>query len=503
MTVGIQSNTPRVQVPAQVVVAAGAAAAPFVATVASSDQDVQAQIVAQVAGASATATVPIVGVRPTGLSCVPQTISAGGFFTCAVTMNAPNVPQTARLSATSENSNFEFPDPFLTRPGQTQLSFEVYATPLAGRPSSIISVQFGQTVVTDSVVVTPAAAPVLTLPGPQLSAFGSPVSFTVSAMDPDGLWVVLSAANLPPGASFDAGTGRFFWRSEAPHSVTDRLERAHPSERRAIEFTATDSAKHAATGYVTIEVGSSLPTITDLRNAGSQVSHEILPSAVVRNRTATISCTPGSVASLIGRWLSAGTQPIAAPTGSSAELAGTQVIVNGYPVPLVYASATRVDFVCPAAIAGGELEISAQIEGAASNAIDANQQATLGLYSVDGLGHGQGMVTLSGTSLLATPRSYLNNGQPAEPGDTISILSTGAGLGGNPSLLGLSIGGISATVNHVQAMPGMAGIYRIDVTVPAAAAPGDAVPVVVRVAEPSGTTITSNAVTIAIEAATP
>ena len=503
VTVGIQSSTPRVQVPAQVVVVAGAAAAPFVATVASSDQDVQAQIVAQVAGATATATVPIVGVRPTGLSCLPRTIPAGGSFTCAVTMNSPNVPQTARLSATSDNSNLEFPDPFLTRPGQTQLSFEVYATPLAGRPSSIVSVQFGQTAVTDSVVVTSATAPVLTLPGPQLSAFGEPVSFTVSAIDPGGLWVVLSAANLPPGASFDAGTGRFFWRPGAPRSVTDRLEGAHPSERRAIEFIATDSAKHAATGYVTIEVGSTLPTVTDLRNAGSQMSHEALPSAGVRSRTATMSCTPGSVASLMGRWLNAGTQPSAAPTGSSTELAGTQVIVNGYPVPLVYASATRVDFVCPATIAGGELEVSAQIEGAASNAIYANQQATLGLYSVDGSGHGQGRVTFSGTSLLPTPRSYLNNGQPAEPGDTISILSTGAGLGGNPSLLGVSIGGVSATVNHVQAMPGMAGIYRIDVTVPAAAAPGDAVPVVVQVAESSGATITSNTVTIAIEAATP
>jgi uncharacterized protein (TIGR03437 family) len=46
----------------------------------------------------------------------------------------------------------------------------------------------------------------------------------------------------------------------------------------------------------------------------------------------------------------------------------------------------------------------------------------------------------------------------------------------------------------------MAGVYQINVTVPAAA-PGDAVPVVVQVAGFGGTTITSNTVTIAIEAA--
>jgi uncharacterized protein (TIGR03437 family) len=490
-----------VQVPAQVVVAAGAVSVRFVATVASSDQDVQAQIVASTAGSSASTTVSIEGVRPTGLSCSPQTIPAGGCFICVVTMNAPSVPQVASLTATSDNPYFEFPAPFVTRPGQTQLSFEVFTTPIAGRPSSMISVQFGQTVVTDSVVVTPATAPVLTLPGPQLGAFGEPVSFTVSAMDPGGLPVVLSAGNLPPGASFDSGSGRFFWRPEAPHSSADRRrDTAHGSEGSAIAFTATDSANNAATGYVTIEIGSSLPTISDLRNAGSQVSHDILPSAAVRDRPATVSCTPGTVASLIGRWLNAGTQPIAEPAARSAELAGTEVSVNGELAPLVYASATRVDFICPAAVAGGELEISAQINGVASNAIYANQQGTLGIYSVDGSGHGQGLVTFSGSSLLATPRSYLNNGQPAEPGDTISILSTGAGLGGNPSLLSVSIGGVSATVNNVQAMPGMAGVYQINVTVPAAA-PGDAVPVVVQVAGFGGTTITSNTVTIAIEAA--
>jgi len=108
---------------------------------------------------------------------------------------------------------------------------------------------------------------------------------------------------------------------------------------------------------------------------------------------------------------------------------------------------------------------------------------------------------LSGTSLLATPRSYLNLGQPAEPGDTISILATGTGLETNSALLQVSIGGIATKANQVQAMPNMAGIYQIEVTVPNGVAPGAAVPVKIQVPDSSGNTVGSNTVTIAVEAA--
>jgi len=250
---------------------------------------------------------------------------------------------------------------------------------------------------------------------------------------------------------------------------------------------------------VVIEADPGLPVVSDLRNAGSQQSQGVFPKAGVPTRP-TLSCSPGSVASLLGRWLALGTQPTSNPTGSSTQLAGAEVIVNGNPAPIVYASATRLDFLCPEAAPAGELEISAQTGGAVSNVVDANQQATLGLFSANGSGQGQAMATLAGTSLLATPRSYLNNGQPAEPGDAISILATGAGLDASPALLRISIGGAYTTADQVQPMPGMAGVYRIDVTVPASVASGDAVPVIVQVPDSSGQTLTSNTVTIAVEA---
>ena len=500
VTVAVQANTSRVQVPAQVSIAAGALSAQFIATVISSDHDAQAQITASVQGASTTATIPITGIRPTSLSCAPQTVQAGGFFTCTVGMNNPNVLQVARLAVSSNSTSFELPSPFTTRPGQAQLSFEVFTTPFAGQQSSAVTVQFGETAVTSPVEVTPATAPILNLPGTQMAAFGKPMSFAVSAVDPGGLPLTLSAANLPPSASFNPATGGFLWTPQAPSSLDHRLGTSSPLEKREVTFTATNSARISSTGWVIIETDPGLPVITDLRNSASQQSQAVLPKDRVTAQSTSMSCSPGSLASLLGRWLAAGAQPTRNPTGNSTELAGAEVIVNGNRAPVAYASATRVDFLCPEALSGGELEISAQIGGTVTNVVHANQQATLGLFSADGSGQGQAMVTLSGTSLLATPRSYLNNGQPAEPGDTISILATGAGLDAGPALVEVSIGGVSTTADRVQPMTGMAGVYRVDVTVPASVAPGDAVPIVIEVADSSGNAISSNTVTIAVEA---
>jgi uncharacterized protein (TIGR03437 family) len=420
---------------------------------------------------------------------------------CTAVLNTPNVLQIARLAVSSENASLALPDSFNTRPGQAHVAFEVFTDPLAKQQSSTISVQFGQTTASGSVTVTPATAPVITLPEREFTAFGKPVAFTFSAVDPGGLHLTLAADNLPAGAEFNSVTGAFTWTPQAPSGLIYQLGQASPIEKREVTFTATDPNGVSSSGSVLIEADDGLPAITDLRNAGSQISQAIAPKVKSRTQPIPMSCSPGSVASLIGRWLASGTQPASDPTGGSTQLAGTQVSINGNLVPVLYASPNRVDFVCPAAVPGGELEISAQINGTAANVIRANQQATLGLFSGDSSGQGQGEVTLSGTSLLATPRSYLNDGQPAEPGDTISILATGDGLSANPPQVTVSIGGTSTTAAQIEAVPGMAGVFQIDVVVPSSVVPGNAIAVAVQLTDSNGNAVSSNTVTIAVEAA--
>jgi len=499
-TVTLQANTSRVQVPAQVLVPAGAQSAQFTATVLSSDQDAQAQITAAVQGSLATANVAIIGIRPTGLLCAPQTVPAGTSLSCTATLNTPNVLQIARLAVSSDNSSLALPATFATRPGQAHVSFQVFTSPLEKLQTSTVAVQFGQTAVSAPVTITPATAPVLSLPGAQLTAFGKPLTFTFSAVDPSGLPLLLTAANLPQGASFNATSGIFSW-TPAASAFPAALGQPAPLQRRQVTFTATDSAQASASGTVVLEADAGLPLITDLRNAASQEPQNIPPKVKVPSQPVLPRCTPGSLASLIGRWLTTATDPQADPTGASLQLGGTAVTVNGNPAPVVYAAPDRIDFLCPDAIAGGQLEISAQSDGTPANLLRANQQATLGLFAADASGQGQGMITLAGTSLLATPRSYLNQGQPAEPGDAISLLATGIGLATSPSLVKVSIGSTSTTATQVQAVPGSAGVYQITVTVPSGVVPGNTIPVSVEIADGSGTPLRSNTVTIAIEAA--
>jgi uncharacterized protein (TIGR03437 family) len=225
--------------------------------------------------------------------------------------------------------------------------------------------------------------------------------------------------------------------------------------------------------------------IVDVRNAASQATDA--------------ACSPGSIASLSGRWLSTANPAVADGTGSSTQLGGAQVNVNGTYAPLLFASTTRLDFVCPAVDPGTVLSISVENAAGITDPVQTTVQPIApSVFSADGTGKGQGMVALSGTSLLATPRTYLNAGQPAEPGDSITIFTTGVGPAGG-LLPQIKIGDLSVTADSVQAVPGMAGVIQILATVPAGLPVGDALPLVVQVTAPDGTVIQTNTVTVAIE----
>jgi len=285
------------------------------------------------------------------------------------------------------------------------------------------------------------------------AVFGKPASFTFSAVDPAGFTVVLAASGLPDGATFDPGTGRFSWTPAQSQQGAYR-----------IALTATNSAKAISTGYLTMVVDSGKPVITGIQNAASM---------------AQPACSPGSAASMTGRWLTSSADPVSDLSGTVAGLAGTQVKVNGEYASVVYASATRVDFVCPGTDAGTALTVSAENgAGITGPQATAMYQTAPGLYSVDGTGAGQGLITLSGTSLLATSRDYLALGQPAEPGNSITIRATGIGSL-NGALPLVMIGDVYAQVQSVQAVSGVAGVYEITAEVPLSTQDGDAVPVVV------------------------
>jgi uncharacterized protein (TIGR03437 family) len=265
------------------------------------------------------------------------------------------------------------------------------------------------------------------------------------------LAITLSAANLPAGASFDPSAGVLSWTPAASQLGV------YP-----VAFTATNSASASSTGQVNIYVDSGIPIITDLRNAASQ---------------AQPACTSGSVASVMGRWLSSVAQPVSDLTGGSTTLGGAQVLVNGTGVPVLAVSSGRIDFLCPTGPAGTALSVTVQNAAGTSAPAPATMfDVSVGVFANDGSGKGQGTVYLAGTSLLVTSRSFLNLGQPALAGDAVTLRVTGLGSASN-TLPMVKISDLYTRADAVTPVLGMAGVYDIAVTLPPGVPESAAVPV--------------------------
>jgi hypothetical protein len=104
------------------------------------------------------------------------------------------------------------------------------------------------TTASNAFVWTANQAPVLTPIGNKTVAEGQLLQFTITATDPDGGNLTYSAANLPPGATFDPQTATFSW------TPNFNQEGNYPD----IEFTVADdgSPMELDTELLTITVGN-------------------------------------------------------------------------------------------------------------------------------------------------------------------------------------------------------------------------------------------------------
>ncbi|HUI58053.1 MAG TPA: putative Ig domain-containing protein [Bryobacteraceae bacterium] len=374
------------------------------------------------------------------------------------------------IQVSSDSGDVLVPATVTTRANQSSLTFQAAIQRTAKQQTVVVTAGAGDDAVADTIVVLPASGPVLTAPRRQLAKFKEPLQFAVSATDAGDLPIQLAAAGMPAGASFDTATGNFAWTPD-------------PSQggKYEITFTAANSAGQSSKAVVTIEVDAGIPVL---------------------DSTAPL-CSPNAIASLTGRWLAAPGQELADPSGSAFDLGGTKVTVNGQHVPVLFASATRVSFLCPALDPGIGLSIAVETGSAATGAVTGTMSSVSpAILSLDGSGQSQGVVTFAENSDLVMSRNYQSPAEPAQPGDAIVIWATG--LGSAPELstgtLAVTIGGVYTAVESVSTMPGYAGIVAVEVRVPTGAPIGDAVKVQLAIAI-AGNQASSNVATVAIEPA--
>ncbi len=202
---------------------------------------------------------------------------------------------------------------------------------------------------------------------------------------------------------------------------------------------------------------------------------------------------PGEYVSLFGAGLAAapaqaGSFPI--PT----TLGGVQVSVtaaNGtFFAPLNFVGTGQINLLVPYEVSGPTASFQVKTGGATSNIVTIPLAATApGIFSQSSSGGGAGVFLHANFSLIT-------GASPAARGETILIFMTGLGAVQPPVIDGAAgppgpntanvqaavtvlIDNINCAIQYQGLAPGFAGLYQLNVVVPASATPGPAIPVAI------------------------
>ncbi|HVW84150.1 MAG TPA: putative Ig domain-containing protein, partial [Bryobacteraceae bacterium] len=407
------------------------------------------------------------------LVCSPSTVKADALLTCELRVTASRDKATVLL--TSSSNQLATPATVTTRANQSTLTFQAQVAPDARRQTATITASLAGTEVRDTILVMPVPGPVLSAPETQLVQIGKPLSFTVSATDPDNAPVLVEAKGVPAGASFEPDSGRFAWTPGAGSAG-----------KYNIAFIATNSNHQSSTKQVEIEVGSGAPVL---------------------DKTGQNDCSANAIAMLKGKWLAEAGSELSDASGVSFNLGGTSVTVNGQRVPVLYVSPSRVDTLCPASpIPGTQVPVIVKTDSGASEAVQITESdASPRILLLSETGQTQtgprGRLSFYGTDDLVMERNPNVSAHPAQPGDEIQIRATG--LGASPAglvqTMRVRIGDLYTGAESIEAAPGRPGIWLIRLRVPAGVAGGDEA-VQLQMISPNGNQVTSNIVTAAFEA---
>jgi uncharacterized protein (TIGR03437 family) len=215
-------------------------------------------------------------------------------------------------------------------------------------------------------------------------------------------------------------------------------------------------------------------------NAASYVGGAVAPGEIV-----TLTGVGIGPPALVGAALD--------PAGKlSSTIGETRVLFDGTPAPLVYVRADQSSAIVPYAVAGRvSTQVVVEYQGNRSAAVAVPVTAALpALFSANASGRGQG-------AILNQDNSYNSSANPAAKESIVILFGTGEGqtnpVGVDGQLaasvfpkpvlpLSVTFGGIrAAEILYAGAAPGqVAGLFQINVRLPAGIASGD-VPVVVTV----------------------
>ena len=310
------------------------------------------------------------------------------------------------------------------------------------------------------------------------------------------LWVTSNARGIRNGpgtlhALSASNIGEELWNSDmnaARDSLGTLAKFVAPTVANGKVYVATFSHRLAVYGLL-----SHTQLIGDVVNSASNLGGTVAPGEMV-----VIYGSELGPAKLAGAQLNSSGR-------LSTNVAGTQVLFNNVPAPLVYVRSDQVAAIVPNAVAGqptAKVQVRYQNQDSATFSLPVSQTAP-GLFTLDQTGRGQGAILNQDTTL----NGRLN---AAPRGSIVVLWATGQGpsdpdwaedeLAAEPlpkptNHVKVTIGGQEGEILYAGAAPGMAGVMQVNVRVPAGIKTGSAVPVVLTI----GTASSQPGVTLAVQ----
>jgi uncharacterized protein (TIGR03437 family) len=233
-----------------------------------------------------------------------------------------------------------------------------------------------------------------------------------------------------------------------------------------------------------------------LSSSGGQTDPQVAAAAGAASY-ATDALSPGEIVAIFGSNLGPA-NPVGiqldASGSVSTTIADTQVLFDGVPGPMVWASAGQVNAVVPFGVSSQTTQVQVQYQGRLSNAVAMTvAPSSPGVFSLDGSGTGQGAV-------LNQDGGVNSADSPAPSGSVIVLYATGAGQFSPPGIDGavvsadnlpapvlpvsVQIGGQNAKVIYAGGAPGIVeGVLQVNVEIPAGVTPGPSVPLLLQVGD--------------------
>ena len=188
-------------------------------------------------------------------------------------------------------------------------------------------------------------------------------------------------------------------------------------------------------------------------------------------------------------------------------LAGTRVLFDGIPSPMIYAKGGQASVVVPYAVSGKtSTQVQTEYQGESTGAVSLPVvPVALGIFTSDSSGRGQGAIVNQDGSINSPSN-------PAPAGSIVLVYATGEGqtnplgIDGKPGDVPAPapvvqpptalVGGLTARVSYAGGVPGLlAGVIQLNVQIPPEAATGSAVPLVIGL----GDQLSQTGVTLAVK----